>query len=349
MEIRVADTGSGIPSPDIPYIFQRFFQSPKTVGKKEGTGIGLYLVKTYSEMHGGTVGIASEENVGTIITIRLPIVGTKSEKEVPDSENHQRNTDTHQDKEKPLILVIDDNPEITGFISDILQSRYRCLTAGDGATGIELCFKLLPDLIISDIMMPGMSGLEMCQQIRKHVPTSTIPIILLTAKDDKETELESIQLHVDAFISKPFEPDILLSRIEQLIQKNQTIEARIRMETIAAPKDIEAVSYDEKFLSGITHIIEDHLSDSELNVTALCEISGINNKQIYRKLKQLTGMTPVDYIKSVRMKKAAMLLRQQKFSVAEVMYMVGFSNHSYFSKCFRAEFNKTPWQYIEES
>jgi len=197
--------------------------------------------------------------------------------------------------------------------------------------------------------MPGMNGLEMCRKIRKHIPTSTIPIILLTAKDNKETELESIQLNIDTFISKPFEPDILLSRIEQLIKKNHTLEARIRLETIANPKEIEAVSYDEKFLSGITHIIEDHLSDSELNVSALCETSGINNKQIYRKLKQLTGMTPVEYIKSIRMKKAAMLLRQKKFSVAEVMYMVGFSNHSYFSKCFKAEFDKTPWQYKEEN
>jgi len=349
MEIRVADTGSGIPSQDIPYIFQRFFQSPKTAGKKEGTGIGLYLVKTYSEMHGGAVSIFSEENVGTTITIRLPVTAENSEMGKSLAEDQLLNINNIQDKEKPLILIIDDNPEITGFIHDILHMRYRCCTAGDGLQGLELCFNLIPDLIISDIMMPGMNGLEMCRKIRKHIPTSTIPIILLTAKDNKETELESIQLNIDTFISKPFEPDILLSRIEQLIKKNHTLEARIRLETIANPKEIEAVSYDEKFLSGITHIIEDHLSDSELNVSALCETSGINNKQIYRKLKQLTGMTPVEYIKSIRMKKAAMLLRQKKFSVAEVMYMVGFSNHSYFSKCFKAEFDKTPWQYKEEN
>ena len=158
---------------------------------------------------------------------------------------------------------------------------------------------------------------------------------MLAAKDDKETELESIQLNIDAFIPKPFEPDILLPRIEQLIQKNQSVEARIRLETITTPKEIEAVSYDEKFLSGITQIIEDYLSDSEQIVIALCERSGINNKQIYRKLKQLTGMTPVEYIKSIRMKKAAMLLRQQKLSVTEVMYMVGFSNHSNFFQVFQ--------------
>jgi YesN/AraC family two-component response regulator len=213
---------------------------------------------------------------------------------------------------------------------------------------LEFCFELQPDLVIADVMMPVMNGLEMCQRIRKHIPTSTTPIILLTAKNDKETELESIHLHIDAFIGKPFEPEILLSRVEQLLLRKQQMEAKARMEVISTPKAIEAVSYDEKFLSKLTRIIEDHVSDSDLNVNALSELSGINNKQIYRKTKQLTGMSPVEYIKSIRMKKAAMLLRQKKFTVAEVMYMVGYSNHSYFSKCFQAEFEKTPRQFMEE-
>lgn len=347
--ISVSDTGVGIPSQDLPYIFQRFFQSSKTAGRKEGTGIGLYLVKTYTELHGGQVSIASQENVGTTITVRLPLLMEKSGLADLVRESEPVIDAEVQGKDGPLILVIDDNSEMTGFICEILHPKYRCRTAGDGKTGIDLCFELLPDLIISDIMMPGMDGLEMCQRIRKYVPSSTVPIILLTAKDDKETELESIQLNIDAFISKPFEPDILLSRVDQLIQKNQTIEARIRMETIAGPKAIDAVSHDEKFLSAVTKTIEDHLSDPALNVTALCNLSDISNKQIYRKLTQLTGMTPVEYIKSVRMKKAAMLLRQKKFTVAEVMYMVGFSNHSYFSKCFKAELGKAPAQFMEEA
>jgi AraC-like DNA-binding protein len=155
-------------------------------------------------------------------------------------------------------------------------------------------------------------------------------------------------LNIDAFVAKPFEPAILISRIDQLIRKHLQVQEKVRLEALAEPKGIEALSYDEKFLASITQIIEDHLSDPELNVSALGDISGINSKQIYRKIKQLTGKTPVEYIKSVRMKKAAMLLRQQKFSVAEVMYLVGFSNHSYFAKCFKEEFDKTPAQYKEE-
>lgn len=340
IEITVSDTGIGIPQQDIPYIFQRFFQSPKTAGQKEGTGIGLYLVKTYTELHGGTIRLTSEENTGTAITLTLPILQTSQN--VEDTQKNEGNN-------LPLVLIVEDDPEIADFICQLLRPRYRYKVAGNGKSGVETCFEEIPDLIISDVMMPVMDGMEMCRRIKKHIPTSTIPIILLTAKNDKETELESMHLNIDAFIPKPFEPDILLLRAEQLLKSKQNLETKTRMEVIATPKAIEAVSYDEKFLANLTHTIEDRISDSELNVNALCELSGVNNKQMYRKVKQLTGMTPVEYIKSIRMKKAAMLLNQKKFSVAEVMYMVGFSNHSYFSKCFQAEFGKTPRQYGEES
>ena len=348
LDLKISDTGTGIPAKDLPYIFQRFFQSSKTAGKKDGTGIGLYLVKTYTELHGGKVSVVSEENIGTTFTIHLPVTALKTEFSLPEQPGVTvQNISLENDK--PVVLFVDDNHEIAAFVHGILQEKYHCLHAEDGETGLKMCLEHKPDLVISDVMMPGMGGLEMCRRIRKHVPTSTTPIILLTAKDDKQTELESIQLNIDAFIPKPFETDILLSRAEQLIRKNQKLESKIRLEAMAEPKEIEAESQDEKFLSRITHAIEEHLADPDLNVNALCRILDMNNKQIYRKIKQLTGMTPVEYIRSVRMKKAAMLLQQQKFSVAEVMYMVGFSNHSYFSKCFKAEFNKTPLQYKESS
>ena len=209
LEICVSDSGAGIPQQDIPYIFQRFFQSPHS-GSKEATGIGLYLVKTYTELHGGSInGVTSEKGKGTSIGLSIPV------------------------------------------------------------TAVE------------------------------------------------EDEIPAAQ-------------------------------SKKQLESLPVLKPIEAESQDEKFLSNIIRLIEDHLSDADLNVNALCELSGISNKQIYRKIKQLTGMSPVEYIKSIRMKKAAMLLQQKKFTVAEVMYMVGFSNHSYFSKCFQAEFGKTPRQYLND-
>ncbi len=214
--ISVTDTGVGIAGQDRPYIFQRFFQSPRASTEKKGTGIGLYLVKTYTELHGGTVSLVSEEGEGTTVTLNLPVICPES--------------------------------------SLPLQPTHRLSS----------------------------------QKVKPHVE---VPVIL---------------------------------------------------------KETEVMSYDEKFLANVIRLIEEHISDSELNVNALCEWTATNNKQMYRKLKQLTGQTPVEYIKSIRMKKAAMLLQQNKFTVAEVMYMVGFSNHSYFSKCFQAEFGVTPKQYKAE-
>jgi len=341
LDITVNDTGIGIPQNEIPYVFERFYQSSKTSKDKEGTGIGLYLVKTYTEQHGGNVNIKSSENKGTRITITLPAFSSDEITEVIKYDK--------QDENLPKVLIVEDNPEIADFIFHILEGKYRSEVCHNGKQGLDMAIQTNPDIIVADIMMPIMDGLEMTRRIRKNTPTSTIPIILLTAKDDKQTELESINLNVDAFISKPFDPQILLSRIEQLLNNKQQIESKIRIETLTTPKPIEATSPDEKLLSSITGIIEDKVSDPDLNVNSLSTISGIGSKQIYRKLKQLTGMSPVEYIRSVRMKKAAMLLTQNKFTISEVMYMVGFSNHSYFAKCFQAEFRKTPKQFIEDN
>lgn len=338
--IQVSDTGIGIPSEEIPYIFERFFKSSKTAKDKEGTGIGLHLVKTYAEQHNGKVEIQSEDNKGTIINISLPIPENITTEEILPIIVHESN--------RPKILIVEDNPEIADFIYQTLAEKYQCEVSHNGKHGLDACIRLQPDLIVADVMMPVMDGLEMTAQIRKNIPTSTIPIILLTAKDDKKTEMESINLNVDFFISKPFEPEILLSRIEQLLNSKQQLENKVRLEALASPQPIKATSPDEKFLSQITDIIEDKVADSDLNVNSLSTISGIGSKQIYRKIKQLTGMSPVEYIRSIRMKKAAMLFSQNKFTVSEVMYMVGFSNHSYFSKCFHTEFGKTPRQFIDD-
>lgn len=352
VQITVADTGVGIPVQDQPYVFQRFFQSSRTAGKKEGTGIGLYLVKTYTELHGGSVRLHSDEGIGTTVVLTLPVVAAVDSPPAdalppePQTDAPQPAADTlSAPDDAPVVLVVEDDADTSDFIYQVLHARYRCRMARNGKEGLDIVLQTVPALIISDVSMPVMDGFEMVRRIKKYVPASTVPIVLLTGKSDKQTELESIRLHIDAFIAKPFEPDILLSRVEQLLSNRQTYEAKARMEAIATPKEIEAVSYDEKFLSAVTQLIEQHISDSELNVNALCEWTSTNNKQMYRKIKQLTGLTPVEYIKSIRMKKAAILLKQHKFSVAEVMYMVGFSNHSYFSKCFQNAFGVTPKQY----
>ncbi|MFM2291778.1 MAG: Sensor histidine kinase YycG [Bacteroidota bacterium] len=341
LQMRITDSGVGIPAADLPYIFDRFYQSDKTRNTLEGSGIGLYLVKNYVEMHQGTISVQSAEELGTTFSIRLPLEAIKA------TSTYNSNEPVSIDDQQPLILVVEDNPEVSEFILSVVRPHYRVVAAHNGKTGLDAAMKLKPDLIISDIMMPVMDGMEMCKQIRKQQELSTTPIIMLTAKDDKRTEERSIELEVNVFISKPFDAELLLMRINQLLATGQKLEKKVRLQQIAEPKTIEARSWDEKFLSDITGIIEDKIADADLNVNRLSELSGISSKQIYRRIKQLTGLSPVDYIRSIRLKKAAMLLSQQKFTVAEVMYLVGFSNYSYFSKCFQAKYGTTPKQYSE--
>ena len=345
LTINISDTGIGIPKDDLPFVFDRFFQSRKTSNDKEGSGIGLSLVKNYVEMHNGTITISSEEEKGTTITLILPVVELQLDVEMP-VQSESLNNETNS--AKPLILIVEDNLQVSDFIVQALIPFYRCSIAHNGKTGLNVAQITIPDLIIADIMMPVMDGLEMCKQLRKIKELSLIPVIMFTAKDDKLTEEKSIELGVNAFIPKPFDTNMLLLRIKQLIVTKVKMEESLRLEVLSTPKEIEAESWDEKLLADITKIIEDNVADPEMNVNNLSQLSGISTKQIYRRIKQLTGLTPVDYIRSIRMKKAAMLLAQRKFSVAEVMYLVGFSNHSYFAKCFQAKYGKTPKQFMEQ-
>jgi len=342
VEIKVSDTGMGISPKDIPYIFQRFYQSRENSNAHEGTGIGLFIVKNYVELHGGQVNVISEIRQGTTFTIWLPVMESNVESR-PVIKNALNG---HEGKQ--LIAIVEDNRAIADFVYNTFTPEYRCFIAHNGKTGLKACMELKPDIIIADIMMPVMDGLEMAKRLKNHLPTSTIPLVLLTAKDDKETELISIEMNIEAFITKPFDSTILYSRIKQILENRKILENKARIEQFASPKIEKAQSMDEKFLDKITKIIEDKMADPGLNVNMLCKLADTSSKQLYRKVKQLTGMTSVDYIKSIRLKKAAMYLSNKNFTIAEVMYMVGFSNHSYFSKCFQAKFGKTPRQYIEQ-
>lgn len=342
LTITLSDSGIGIPSDELPFVFDRFYQSRRTRNIKESSGIGLHLVKNYVELHRGSISITSGDEIGTTLILTLPMTGSHTETVEKEVQNEVIR------ENKQTILIVEDNNEVSDFIFEALSEHYFCIIAHNGKSGWDKAIARTPDLIIMDVMMPVMDGLELSRKLKSHAQLSTIPTIMLTAKDDKITEEKSIELGIDVFISKPFDIGTLLLRIRQLLGSRQQIEERIRVEQLTAPKAIEAQSWDESFLVNITQIIEEKLSDSELNVNNLSKLSGVSTKQIYRKIKQLTGLTPVDYIRTIRLKKAAMLLNQQKFSVAEVMYLVGFSNASYFSKCFQAQFGKTPKQYMEE-
>ena len=244
--------------------------------------------------------------------------------------------------------MVEDNLEILSFISKSLSDEFRCISAPNGKLGFEAALAQQPDVIITDIMMPVMDGMEMCRKLKDNIATSLIPVVMLTAKDDKSTELLGYRTGADAFIAKPFEVSYLSDRLHHLLRGRNLLVQKARQEAIIQPREKEVISTDEKFLATITQIIENEITNPDLNVNVLSEKSGYSLKQVYRRIKSLTGQTAVDYIRSVRLKKAAMLLMRKTFTVAEVMYMVGFSNHSYFAKRFHEMYGKSPKRYAEE-
>lgn len=343
VEITVSDDGVGIAEIDQPLVFQRMFRAPSTSKLHEGTGLGLYLIKKYLELMKGNIALYSKEGQGTSFVVTLPI----SEKTMPVVSS---NKETDVDSGKAKILIVEDNSQISGFISEIIRDSYTYFTAENGRSGLAIAASVIPDLIIVDEMMPIMSGLEMVKRIKQHPRLSSVPIIMLTAKSDNRTENESIKLGIDVFMTKPFEPTALLGRISHLLKGRSEIKEKVRIQTIAEAetKPIEAESVNERTLAKIAKVIEDNISDPDLNVNLLCEKSGIPNKQLYRLIKKYLGIAPLDYIRRVRLQKAAVLLSQHRFTVAEISYMVGFKTPSYFAKCFQNQYGVKPSQYQSE-
>ena len=347
VKLSIQDEGPGIDAQDLQHVFERFFQSRHSLSQnREGSGVGLSIVKEYVQLHRGTVKVISDGIKGTCVEIVLPVkqsAGRSGEPLMPKDPSPARETGR-----KPILLVVEDNMEILSFISKNLSDEYRCIGAQNGKLGFEAALAQQPDLIITDIMMPVMDGLEMCRRLKDNIATSRIPVVMLTAKDDKSTELLGYRTGADAFISKPFELSYLSDRLHHLLRGRNLLVQKARQEAIIQPREKEVISTDEKFLATITQIIENDITNPDLNVNLLSKKSGYSLKQVYRRIKSLTGQTAVDYIRSVRLKKAAVLLMRKTFTVAEVMYMVGFSNHSYFAKRFHEMYGKSPKRYAEE-
>ena len=350
VSITISDNGQGIDEKELPFVFIRFFQGKLARQQtSKGSGIGLYLVKKFIEMHGGHVEIRNRN--GAVISMILPLKGDNLLNTAQTATRDQEEIQIEATQQKDL-LIIDDNHEMVAFLTGVLSKEYHCRQAYNGYEGILLVNEQVPDLIIVDQMMPVMDGLNFCKTIRKNQCTADIPIIMLTAKDDSDTELASIRTGVDVFIPKPFDLKKLQLRIAQLLQKRTSLEKSLRIEAITQPSfptDNNRKSSDEELMVKITKTIEENMEQENFTVTELSNMVGVEAKQLYRKVKQLTGMTPINYMRKLRMKKAALLLAQQKFTVSEVMYLVGYTSASHFAKCFSAEYGKTPKQYMEES
>ena len=252
------------------------------------------------------------------------------------------------DDKRPRVLIVDDNEDVLTFIASVLEPEYHCACATSGTEGLEMAGTFRPDLIITDEKMPGMTGLEMSRKLKSTPATASISIIMLTAMGSNELESRSISAGIDLYMVKPFDPAMLKARVEALLRRKAEIRRAARIEELTAAKPIEVVSDSERALAKVTEIVEKNLASSQLSVAFLCQESGMQSKQLYRLIKKYLDLTPVEYIRKVRLDKAASLLEKGNLTVSEVMYAVGFNSPSYFSKCFSARFGVRPAEYAKK-
>lgn len=352
--LAIFNSGSYISSTDVEAIFERFYQVD---GHQAGTGIGLALVRAFVEMHGGNIAAHSNEK-GTTFTVTFPkqdvaqyhptiVTLPAGEKEVSsilvDTEILAGEEAVEADC--PIVLIIDDNADIRTYVKSLLSKEFRVLDAADGASGIRLAMKYVPDIIISDVMMPGMDGVECCRRLKSELQTCHIPVILLTACSLDEQRILGYDGGADSYISKPFNSQLLLSRIRNLITNRRQLKQFLGDNQ---PIEKESVSdLDKDFVSRFKALIEDKMREPDLNVEDLGRDMGMSRVQLYRKLKSLTNYSPNELLRQIRLKKAASLLASSEMTVSEIAYEVGFSSPSYFTKCYKEQFGESPTDFLK--
>jgi signal transduction histidine kinase/DNA-binding response OmpR family regulator len=367
--IRVEDTGVGIGEKDLANIFGRFYQGR---GASGGTGIGLALVKAFVELHHGEVSAESEKGRGTRFTVKLPMrqEGTVEEPSAPaatvdvaagqyvgtqvNRERHLDDVVSAEETDKPEILVIDDNNDVRAYLRSVLKDQYHVSEAVDGKSGLSLARKTVPDIVVCDVMMPVMDGLTFTRELKSHTATSHIPVILLTARSLDEQMAEGYETGADSYITKPFSAKVLLARIDNLL-KNRAQLRQLFAGDEAQPSLADATparqaaspgtvlgDRDMAFVARLRDIIQQNLHDSDLNVEQIGEEIGLSRVQLYRKVKALTGQSPVELLRTARLQRGRKLLETTDQTVSEVAYAVGFTSPSYFTKCFKDEFNVSP-------
>ena len=359
--VSVTDTGKGMSADDCQHIFERFYQAKDSVG---GVGIGLSIVKAYVDLHHGTVGVESEPGRGSRFSFTIPetqpgydaandrqaeittepkLADDYSVRDIAAERNTATITATEDyDINRPLVLIIDDNESMRGYLSSILSPRYNVVEAQNGEEGLSMARRMVPQLVVSDVMMPVMDGLEFCGRLKEDVSTCHIPVILLTAKSLDEQRVEGYDKGADSYITKPFTAATLVSRIDNLIKGRHRLR-RIFSGTVQEEEEQDTLSErDQTFVAQLRKTIKRHIPDADYSVEELGSEMGLSRVQLYRKVKALTGYSVVDLLRKARLAKARHLLETTDKNISEVAYDVGFSTPSYFAKRFKEEFGVSP-------
>lgn len=360
--LQVEDDGEGIPTKDLAHIFNRYYSA-----QPEGhlsTGIGLSYIHDLVEVQQGHVNLDSEEGAGTVVTAYLPYKPTEAPIGIPDTTipmpsneaslhvaslttqwtNDEAPGKAERDQQ---LLIVEDNADMRQFLIGLFTPRYQVLEACDGKEGLQKAREHGPDLIISDIMMPGMDGLDFCRHLKSDLPISHFTVILLNAKGSAPNKVEGYHLGADDYITKPFQPDVLEARVENLLTQRDKLRRLYQQQFMMKPQEVRLESPDERMLAKLSQLMEEHVDDPEFNVNKMCEAVDMSHMQFIRKIKQLTGKKPVELLKSFRLTRAKDLLRQNKLTISEVAYLVGYDLPNSFSRAFKKEFGISPTEFLE--
>jgi ligand-binding sensor domain-containing protein/signal transduction histidine kinase/DNA-binding response OmpR family regulator len=359
VQISVIDDGSGISEEYLDRVFDRFFQSPETDSKNiSGTGIGLALVKNLVELHHGTIEVTSEKWKSTCFTVSLPL-GNKhfNRDEIFDNvqtdvlfDNPQMQVAVLPDNhlKKPVVLIVEDNYDLRNYLVSVLSAQCQLLEAGDGEQAYNLAVDKLPDLILSDVNLPVMNGIELCRRIKESITTCHIPVIMLTSNVTVEEKIAGVESGADVYITKPFNVRFLQMTIHKTIESRRKTYQRYSQDVYLIPKEVSSNDSELKFLNQIIEYVETHVMDEDITVENLASHLIMNRGNVYRKIKTLTGQTATEFIRSIRLKMAIKYLEAGELNISEIAFKVGFATPGYFTKCFKAQFGKSPSEFIND-
>jgi DNA-binding response OmpR family regulator len=372
LELVIRDSGKGIPKKNLKFIFDRFYQleEDENVRSGTGTGIGLALAKNIVKLHKGIIKAISNEGEGTSFIVLLPLgkdhlkedkILNSTEDAIDNessfyldkpnylmdnlSENDTIKEDVDKDKSLPILLIVEDNKEVRTFIKNIFKTNYTVYEAENGQKALDIASKNSIDLIISDVMMPVMDGIEFCARIKTNILTSHIPVILLTAKTSEESQKSGYTTGADAYITKPFDTNLLEVRVNNILRSRKSLIEKFKIDTILEPKELTATSADEMFLQKAIDLIEQNMTNAEYTINDFISEMNMSRSVLYRKLKALTDQSITEFIRTIKLKRAGQLILKSQLSISEIAFDLGFNDLKHFRISFQKLFNELPSQY----
>jgi DNA-binding response OmpR family regulator len=320
----------------------------------QGSGIGLSIAGEFVKMHGGAIDLESAVGEGSTFTVTLPLHESPARALLTVSEENITAGEpaieidlplAKSGKDRPVVLLVEDNDEFREYLREVFQKEYHILEAPNGKVGLDITLDQIPDLIVSDVMMPEMDGIELCRIVKTDRRISHIPVVLLTARAEEEQQLQGYQTGADAYVTKPFRLDILQAMIANLIRQREQVQRQFQQHVEIRPSEVAVRSLDEQFVNSAVKVVEANLANAEFTVEELSDAMSMSRVYLYKKILSLTGKTPIEFIRIIRMRRGASLLEKSQLTVSEIAYQIGFNNPKYFTKLFKEEFKMLPTEY----